>query len=479
MMSPQWRRVTIAMMLAGLAACATPSRQEGRRGVDELLATRWPAAAQAGSAQDHAAVERRVAELTAGELSLEQAVQIALLKNPRLQAEYAQLGLARADLIDASRLSNPRFSLLRRDERDGAGRGYTRHLSQSFTDLLLLPARTRMGKAEYTRVQQQLGAAVLDLAVDVETAWYGAVAAGQVQAMRAAVAKAASLSAQLAQRFQAAGNLPQLELLMEQAAATQAGIEARRAWAQAAQARVHLAGLLGLRASAGWALPDLLPAPLPGSLRIDALLPLAREQRLDLQALKAELAMREAALKLARHWRWLGEVELGVERETETDGTRFRGLEASLELPIFQQGQAAIARAEAERDAAAARLSELELAVDNQLGLALDRVNGEREITEQYRQLLLPQREGIVNGTQRELNFMFKGAFELLLVKQEQYAAYQDYLEAVRDYWIARAELRRALGGRLPDDDQEAAPSIGVDAVLPIAEPPANSHQHH
>lgn len=476
-----WKLLSLMTVSLALAACVTPSAQQGRDSVNQLVATRLPPALPSTSASaDRAAVAQRVAELTFEALTLDRALEVALLNNPRLQAEYAQLGLARADLIEASRLSNPRFAFLQRDQRDGDGRGYTRHLSQNLTELLLLPARKRMGKAEYLRVQQQIGAAVLDLAVDVESAWYSAVGAVQVQAMREAVAKAAKLSADLAQRFHAAGNIPQLELLMEQAAASQAQIEARHAQAETAAARAELAALLGLRSRAGWILPDRLAAPAESELGMEQLLALAQDQRLDYAALKVELAMREDALKLARNWRWLGEIELGVERETEADGARFRGLEASLELPIFQQGQAAIARAEAERDESAARLLELQLAIDNELGLALDRVASQRDIAQAYREQLLPQREGIVDGTQRELNFMFKGAFELLLVKQEQYAAYQAYLETVRDYWIARADLRRAVGGRLPDDGEAAKPSIGVDAVLPgTDEPPVDAHQHH
>ncbi|MGE4070985.1 MAG: TolC family protein [Lysobacterales bacterium] len=479
MTRPHWRHITMVLMLAALAGCVSPSRQEGRLAVDQLTASRLPATAAPESA-DAASLTTRVAELGQGELSLDRALQLALINNPRLQAEYAQLGLARADLIEASRLSNPRFALLRKDERGGDGRGYTRHLSQSFTELLLLPASTRMAKAEFARTQQQIGAAVLDLAVDVEVAWYRAVAALQTQAMREAIAKAAQLSAELAQRFHAAGNLPRLELLMEQAAATQASIEARRAGADVAEARAELAALLGLRSRAPWTVPARLPGPTARTLDADTLVRLARGQRLDYAASQAELAMREDALKLARNWRWFGDIELGIERETETDGARFRGLEVSLELPIFQQGQAAIARAEAERDAAAARLSELELAIDNQLVLALERLQMQSDVAEQYQAGLLPQREGIVDGTQRELNFMFKGAFELLLVKQEQYAAYQDYLEAVRDYWVARAELRRAVGGRLPDDGDTGEVSIGVDAILPdTEETPDDRHQHH
>lgn len=471
------RALALAAAMVVLAGCATPTRQQGIDAVDALVASQLRPGIEAPSGErDAAALQARVDELLSGPLTLERAVSVALLSNPRMQAEYAQLGIARGDLIDASRLSNPRIGWVR--EKDDGSRTYTQSFSRDFTESLLLPAQKRISGAEYKRVQRVVAAAVLDLASEVEVAWFEVLAAQQVAAMREAVAKAASLSAQLAGRFHEAGNLPRLELLLEQAAASEAAIDARRAQGEYRSARARLSGLLGQRSSARWELPDTLAAPPPGRYIEAKLLRRAESERLDLAAAIRERDLRQDALDLAMKWRWLGAIELGVERETEDGDVRVRGLEASFEVPIFQQGQAAIARAKGALEAADARLAELRIAIDNEIALAVERVEVERQIAEDYRTILLPQREGIVDGTQREVNFMFEGAFELLRVKQEQYAAYQAYLEAVRDYWVARVELRRAVGGPLPDDDEAFEPTVGVEAVLPATEAPSG-HMHH
>ena len=36
------------------------------------------------------------------------------------------------------------------------------------------------------------------------------------------------------------------------------------------------------------------------------------------------------------------------------------------------------------------------------------------------------------------------------MAKQQEFEAYQKYLEAIRDYWIIRSDMQRSLGGRLP-----------------------------
>ena len=73
-----------------------------------------------------------------------------------------------------------------------------------------------------------------------------------------------------------------------------------------------------------------------------------------------------------------------------------------------------------------------------------------RDLATYYRETLLPQRVRILDLTLRYYNMMFRGAFDLLLAKQGEVEAEKAHLEAWRDYWIARAELERALGGALP-----------------------------
>jgi len=42
-----------------------------------------------------------------------------------------------------------------------------------------------------------------------------------------------------------------------------------------------------------------------------------------------------------------------------------------------------------------------------------------------------------------------KSPFDLLLAKQNEIFAERGYIDALRDYWIASADLERAVGGRL------------------------------
>lgn len=457
-----------------LVGCAELSRNRGYAETSELIANRLSLPSEWTPLQPVASPL-----LPTSPIGVEDAVRIAFFNNPRLRAEYARLGLGRAELEDAARLANPTFGYLRLSPGGGDGTQITRTLSLGLTDLLLLPARKRLAAAELERLQFAVAGAVLDIATETEVAWFEAVGAQQIAAVRDLVARAADQSAALGQRFFDAGNINRLQLEQERAAATEARIVAMAAGANALRARHALAVFLGLPTDAEWRTLAQLPAPHPTSFDAEDLVALALGSRLDLAAARRAVSLREDALGASRRWRWLGGVEIGYEREREFDGSRASGPSASLALPIFNQGQGTIARAEAELLQARAELDALALAVQNDARLGIDAMEVAREIAERYRTELVPRREAIVARTQEEVNFMLVGVFELLLVKQQEYDAYQAYLEAVRDYWVARARLRGAVGGRLPDDGSPMESTIGVEAILPSPDVPAMDHSSH
>jgi outer membrane protein, heavy metal efflux system len=68
---------------------------------------------------------------------------------------------------------------------------------------------------------------------------------------------------------------------------------------------------------------------------------------------------------------------------------------------------------------------------------------------------------------------MLLGVYQLLQAKQSEFATYREYIEALRDYWIARSDLERAVGARLgPGAAKTSAPSPASAPTGP-SRPPA------
>lgn len=473
-------RAVLALALgAGVAGCASLAPQPRDADITALLAERGGPAvewsATGASAGEAAAIEPWLA----GPMTLDAALRVAMLRSPRLREHYARLGLARAEVLEAVEIENPRLSF-QRLSIEGGGHARTTGLSLPLVDLLLMPAKVRLANKDYDRARFEVADAVLDTVAEVEAAWYRYVTARQVAGMRDAVAEGMSASAELAGRFHDAGNISALQLAQEQAAAGQARIEALRARAGAGRARLELVTLLGLRGEqARWEASDTLPLPVPAEDAPEALASLARQGNLALLAARAEAGVLADALGLTRALRWVGGSEIGYEREREDDGRVLRGPEIALELPIFNQGQATLAKAEARLAGALARVQQAELSVENGVLTGAEAVAAMREVVETHRLALVPQRETIVARQQERQNFMLIGVFELIQAKVAEYDAYQSYLEAVRDYWLARVELARVVGRRLPSDAGIGARTPPLDDILAPPEAPAMDHSQH
>ena len=456
-------RLLPSLLLLGLCGCVAASRVEGERAVQQTLSAATPLAPALGGDADVAASAARVAELLSAPLTPASAVRVAFLRNPRMLEATSRLGLSQAEVVAASRIANP--VLLGSYIRGGGERQAVGELDLSLTDLLLLSARKHLAAGEYQRAQELVAASLLDLVRDTEAAWYRYVGAEQLAAMRTAIARAAQTSALLAERFFAAGNISELDLALQRAAATRAQIEARRAAIDARRAKYELQEMMGLAGDPAWRAERDLPLPAAIAATPDELVQLARERRPDLRAARAETELLGDALTLAKRWRWLGTVEVGIQRERETDTQLLTGPTLSLALPIFNQGQAGIARATAQLEKGRAHLGALESGIDNAVRLGLERVTNAEQVAADYRQALLPQHDLIVRREQELQNFMLVGQFDLLLSKQQEYDAYQGYLEAVRDYWLARVELARQLGTEAPGVAAESG-RVGVETVL-------------
>lgn len=437
-----------ALALIGVTACATIPPDRGYADVREQIRQRG--LALPGVDSERSAL---VGDMLAQPLTPDAAVRVALVNNPRIQVEFGKLGLSGAEVIQAGRLSNPTLAATwQTSSRSSDASRYDVGLTQNFAQLLLMGVRTRFAKGEFERAKLDATQRLLDLAAAVSSAYYEAVGARQVAQMRATVADAAAASAELAARFKDAGNISALQLAIQQAAASQAQLDRERTRLEADRAAVVLNELMGLDANAHWQIADALPVPAIPDDSLDALQKLAGEQRADLDSDRRAVVLLEDALGVTRSYRYVGEVEVGAQYERDTDRSRLIGPSLSIQLPIFNQGQAAVLRAESLLDAARAQARAKELEVSNAVLTANDRVMAARQRIERLSNETIPLRERIVARTQEQVNYMLVGVFDLIRAKQDEYDTYQLYLEAIRDYWRARVDLSRAVGGRLPSD---------------------------
>jgi len=450
-----------------LAGCATISPKPGFDTVSDLVAARSPGRTvvwNQGTADDQAAAQR-LRELLADELTLDAAIQIALLDNRALQAVYAQLGIAQADVVQAGLLQNPILSAdVRFPTVQGAAIGAAAGLVQEFISMLQIPLRKRVAAAAFDEATLTASASIVDLVTEVKRAYYRLQGAEQLLELRRTVRDATGLSADIARRQHDAGNVTNLDLANESALAEQAGADLARAESEVADDREELTALMGLWGgdAAGWRIASHLPELPSDDVPPDALESLAVSQRLDLVAARQRIRTVLLARRLAGAFRWLPSAALGVAAEREVDnGVWSIGPSVELPIPIFDQGQATLARNAAELGQRENEHAALEVTVRSQVRRARTRMETSRRLAEQYRTVLLPLRAKVFQQTQLEYNAMLAGVFQLLLAKRDEIDAGASYIEALRDYWLARTELESAVGGELVGDAGQPQQHVG------------------
>jgi cobalt-zinc-cadmium efflux system outer membrane protein len=443
------------------AGCAQVPKEAGFNDVKGLVGQRvdynlhWNQ--ETGADQE---VEKAIEELLKNELTPETAVQIALLSNPNLQAVYEDLGITQADVVEAGLLENPvLFGQARFPNKSEESTNYEFGVTQNFLNILMLPARKKLSAIRFEQVKLHVADKVIQLAAEVQKSYFAAIGAKQIRNMRNEITLSAGNSFELAQRLHSAGNISDLELAnisdlelaTENAHFQQMQLELANSELAFFDAREQLTRLMGLWGpQTNWRLPEQLPDIPANEIPLERLESMAIENRLDLAAEKKGVEALAQALGITIDWRWVGQIEVGVSRERETDRTWVTGPQLAIELPIFNQRQADIARLEAQLRRSEKRLTAQAIEIRSEIRSLKNHLLMQRNLIDHYRSTVLPLREQIVDLTLKNYNYMLKGAFDLLMAKQQEFESYQKYLEAVRDYWIIRADMQRSLGGRLP-----------------------------
>jgi cobalt-zinc-cadmium efflux system outer membrane protein len=410
-----------------------------------------------------------------GELTASGAVSVALLRNQGLRATYEDLGIAQAQLAQAGLLANPHLQAEVRFPKYKA-LPYDIDIAQSFLDLLELPLRQRAAGAALAAAQARVTNEVLRTAADVEAQFYRAQGAAQQVELREAALEAMSDSLEAAQRLRAAGNITDLALASEQAEYETAKIALARAQREAIDAHEALSELMGVwGADTQWTVAPRLPEVPAEQVALAGLESLAIGRRADVAGARAEVDEQLQRLGLARYAPW-GDVSIGGHVEKETDDALSIGPTIDLPLPIFDQGQAISAAARARLEQSRRRLQAVAVTARSQVRRAYNAMVGARETALYYQRIVIPLRVRIVGQMQLQTNAMQVSLFALLTAKQAQIDAGRDYVQALQDYWVARADLEKALGGSLPES---TTPAATQPAAQPSAAMPSGANAGH
>ena len=193
------RLLALLISAAVLGGCASFSPDGGFSAIEKAARDHLGKDVQwARTDADRDRIDQRVAELLAKPLTMDDAVQVALLNNRGLQATYAELGITEAEVVQAGRLPNPGFSFGRLTR--GSEVEFERGLHFNLARLIALPFIGQMEARRFEQTKAMAAMSVLALAADTRKAWVNALAAEESVRYMRQVRQAAEASSELAAR---------------------------------------------------------------------------------------------------------------------------------------------------------------------------------------------------------------------------------------------------------------------------------------
>lgn len=444
-----------ALALTMTACAALPPNDAGFSDVAAQVEARTGAEPVWGrDAEGRAEIARAREALLSERLDLDGAVALALVNSPRLQAEMETLGVARAEFLSAALPPNPFIEIRRTEATDALGV----EASLPLLDLIFWPWRARSGEAGFEAAKAQAAATLADAAAEVRLAYADHVAARQRLGLYEQAEQAGRASEAAARALYEAGNIARVEYDMQRQFAAQMIAERMRAESRIGPSRERLTALLGLSEADAERLETLsrLPGPSADGLEADAAAERAARDSLQIDAAEAELRALAARRGISNVEALIGEVEALAEFEREDgDWTETYGVGFALPLDLGLTGRA---RTSAELRASAGRLAQARIDALADARAAAQTLESTRALAAFQQQVGLPVSADVFEGVTRDYNAMQTGVLELLRARRDRVEAGEAYVEAVADYWRARAELERHV--RFADVAQDRPPSL-------------------
>jgi outer membrane protein TolC len=435
-----------------LSACKTFSPDGGMDLVAGIAATELHKDVAVIRHLDEAIVVReRVEELLRRPLSADAAVQIALLNNRGLQAAYNALGIAEAEMVEASLPPNPTISIERITSPFEIE--IERRIVANILALLTLPARATIAADRFLQAQLRAAEETIRVAAETRRSYYRAAASREAVGFLSQAKTAAETATQLAKRLGETGAMNKLDQAREHVFHAEITAQIASARQRAASEREKLTRAMGLwGADVAFTLPGFLP-PLPRRPRAMPDIEVAAiERRIDVQIARMEVDALAKTYGLTQASRFVNLLELAgikktIEKKETGEKEQFRGGAVELQVPIFDFGEVRVRKAEQTYIQAVNRLAEKAVNARSEAREAYRGYRSTYDIAGHYQREVLPLRKIISDETQLRYGAMQIDDFALLAEARQRISATNAAIEAKRDFWLSSVDLGVAVIG--------------------------------
>ncbi len=446
MISAAWPRRTLLVALCfTLLACAGRRRERAVAATAETIRSRTGFEVDASSDVFASKPSQDVRALLQKPLNADDAVRLAVINNKRVRAELDGLGIAVSAVVAAARPPNPRVEGHAGFDNGLSAYGGTVEIALS--RLLTLGKASGLAKHQLAAERLRVGNEVMGFALHARSSFHSYLAARKLVQIGMTMLEAAEASKEAARALLEAGNIRQLDYEMEHAFAEESRLTLAMAQKTELNLREDLNTFFGVWGPyTRWVAVDDFPAlpaqdPVEGDVERAAI-----EQSLMLAQMRQQIEAQAAQVGLAKVAGIVPEINAGVDVDFEEEFSRV-GPVVSAEIPLFDQGQSETMRARAMLDQTRSLYVATAVEVRSLARRARNNLTITRQVVLQYQDAIIPLRKRVIREQLKQYNAMEAGVFEVLQSKRQELEATQNHVRALRDYWVARAELAQLLAG--------------------------------
>jgi outer membrane protein, heavy metal efflux system len=397
--------------------------------------------------EDAEIIKNRIDILLRDGLSRKEAIQVALLNNRMLQALFENIGVAEANLVQAGLLTNPVLDFFFAFPITSANTGGG--LLAFLSDLWTIPARKRVFEKRAQATIRQVGVTVVDTASEAALAYDEVLyRKASLELEKENLRIISNIQKRVKIRFgHGFGNEFDVRLAETEFFDQQVVLEDSRKALTMAEVRLRKA--LSLPDEQIEVEPsDSLEILPEDTWDVEKLVPFALENRLDLAFARISVEQAENRLgfektQVFRNVAVGGAYEGDFGKGNDNSGGPIIGIE----LPIFDQNQAQIAKADYELRQMKKSLAAAEMIARKQVTDTVAELNFRRNEIRLLKDNVQPAVKGEIEyamewGPRMQFNFL-----NLLDAQRSENALQREYLQALWQLRIADVNLQRVIWG--------------------------------
>lgn len=452
-------RPCIGFLALALASCtSTTSNDEIEAGIEAMKRVGLPA----DSLHTSEAASSWVRDRLRSTLTEEDAIRVALLNNPRVQIEFAKIGVDRSRMIQAGLLRNPILNANSKEFR--AGTEFEIALTQSFMDILAMAPRIAAASEEHNAVKSEAVSEIVHLVFEVRRACVEMALANHDTRLIKSALDVAEAATHIQRELHAAGNVKDQLVTMDEVTAADVRVELADAEAHESRLREKLNVLLGAWGKdTTWTLEFEIVRPYPvgeaASFERNAI-----ASSLDLQASRASI---NAAAQYAGIVGWdsaLGDASVGVNHKREPTGDSGSGPLFSFAIPVFDSGGNRVGGARAAMQQRLAEYAELAIKIRSAARTLHQDLVSALARWEFLKGVTIPLRARLTRETMRDFNAMQVGVFDVLMSRREELDAERRAVDALKDATLASLNILELVAGRFDVNVVEGSTGKSTDS---------------